>query len=167
MASELTRNRSGECFLDSPAATIYPHLDGLPVHANFFRPIANVLGSAIECKHSCPGTIFDLLRIGGPSAICWRVMSVVINPVKLVLGRRCAAHVCKKIRERMPPFKAYRDAAPAISGVSVHAGINTTPNHGIPSPPFFGALTASCFPVLEVFGFHLLMLAWGIRYVKR
>ena len=67
-----------------------------------------------------------------PPAICWRVVSVVVDAINGVLGRRASAHVAQERFERMKPRFAHANPAPAVVGIARGAWVAASGQHRPP-----------------------------------
>ncbi len=87
--------------------------------------------------------ISKLLFASGPSAILWRVISVHINAVNRVIGRRLRSHISKKVRETVAPAFANLNATRSVVFVGDVFGVFAPRNHREPSSVFRGSWLAT------------------------
>lgn len=100
------------------------------------------------CIVGLPASIATLLYSRGPSAVAWRVGTVVVSTVNAVFSGRTRPHVGEEGREIIDPFVAHPDAAPAPVFVSrmrgvVAAALGVTPGlvfRGVPGPALVSVL---------------------------
>lgn len=83
--------------------------------------------------------IGKLLFASGPSAILWRVVSVHINAVNRMIGRRLCSHISKKVREAVAPAFANLNAPRSVVFVGDVFGVFAPRNHREPSSVLRGS----------------------------
>lgn len=98
-------------------------------------PVSNGERFSVMGQEHAVGSIATLLSRSGPAAILRRVMAVIINAVKLMLGRCATSHVGKEIVEGHPAITD-RDAATTIPGILGTFRIKAAGFHGAPDVVF-------------------------------
>jgi len=102
--------------------------------ANSRRPCFEHHRFAIEGDEPCAGTIAGLLTSGGPSAVFWRVVAIVVDPVDRAV---CwlGAHVCQKVFKALRPTPSVADlnAAPTVSVEKPIGGVAASVLHSRPN----------------------------------
>jgi hypothetical protein len=93
--------------------------------------------------------IFVLLRIGRPTAIAWRVISVVVDAVKREFGG-FFAHVGEKMLKIVMPSVANCDAAAAVVLKTFCIRVVAATEHLRPRAISCGPFSADCVAVFEV-----------------
>ena len=158
--------------MNGPAGFIKPHLNGLAVDSNFFRPVPDQHGAPIMSKWASPRAIADLFRACGPAHIAGFIIAAVVNAIHLVIPRWGRTNVIEKGLERLRPFLAHSNASAAISRVVFHRRIFASSDHGVPGAPFFSTLSfhsVSVFVEMVVFAFtHTLFLktTTALRFLR-
>ena len=122
--------RFGKCSLDRPAfaeSLQQCHLENAPL----FSPRGHRPCHPIEGQHSIVAAITSLLFTGGPSAVSWLIVAVVVDAIKTVLQRWPWPHVRQKVFELSPAF-ARDNATSPVTRVRMVAYGKTAPKHGLP-----------------------------------
>ena len=88
--------------------------DRLAWDAEFTGPVSETEGAPVVCQQSHPARITLLGSAGGPSAISWRVLAVVIDAIQGVIDRWQRADIAKEGGEVPAPSVAHRNPAPAV-----------------------------------------------------
>src|SRR5579859_11850 len=81
---------------------------------------------------SVAALVLALFARGGPTAVAWLVVPVVVDPINGPTSR-AFAHVGEKVLERVPAL-AHRDPATAVVVVGDVAGISAPIKHVFPRP---------------------------------
>ena len=103
---------------------------------------------ALGLRHrACP--VVCLLTLCGPATVIWRVVAVVVDTVKAMVGRGTASHVNKEIFKALCPAIAYRDAATLVTMPSGVRRFLATSPHLNPRPELRGPYSASRVAVRE------------------
>lgn len=159
MASELISNTKS--FLNRPPIVVNSHLDGLTIDTGNFGPLSNVISFVIKSYKSCFRAVKNLLGICSPSAVLVFVVSIVINPIKRMLGGWSITHVIKKVRKIMPSF-AYFNTSSSIPRISFYTRKFTTSKHMTPRSIFFGNFSLQRMPM----SIHsMLSSRWHSRHI--
>ncbi len=127
----------------------FKRVDSLPDHgmrhAEFVCPIHDALRPSIVRQHNGRALVARLRARQSPSAIIWRVISIVVDAIKRVFWRRTFSHVGEEIGKVTPSF-AYGYSTTSI----VHKGRVVLPSasvvHLIPRIEFWriGQSVFSC-----------------------
>lgn len=128
------------CFVQQPSST-HPIRNYALVDAKPFCAFFGEHQFAIDFYKKVIASISALLGASGPTAVFFGVISLVINPIKLMLFGRSIAHVGKECLERMFPFIANRYSSAAViaeaCGFRVHApGAHCCPDSVLYRPRF-------------------------------
>lgn len=89
-------------------------------------PFRQSFGFTTECQVVVRAFISGLLFWRGPSAILWRVIAIVVDPINRVLLGWLRPHVLQKRLERVAPASAYGDASSAITRIRLTRDLITT-----------------------------------------
>lgn len=88
--------------------------NGVAAHFQFNSPVVDALSPSVKCQRLGSRCVEGVLLACDPPAIARLVISVIVDSVNCVIGRRPQSHVFKKRSERFSPPFTYRDAAPTI-----------------------------------------------------
>lgn len=99
-------------------------------------PRADTHRSSVEGDWLRAGRVLALFFHCGPSAVCGRIVAVVVNAFDRVLGRWPWPHVGKKALEGVTPRRADLNPAAAVARIEVAAGILASRNHPLPHSVF-------------------------------
>lgn len=80
-------------------------------------------------------SIFGLFALCGPTAVLWRVISIVVDTIKAVMRRWFPSHIGEKVFVFIPAL-IDGDAARSVKMVISDIGITTTAFHGRPGTIF-------------------------------
>ena len=91
-----------------------------------------------------------LLLNSFPSNILRLIVSIIVDSSKGMFFARSKTNIFKKISKFFPSF-TNSNSPSSIMRVSVHRWISASPNHRMPSSPFFGSVWGS---TMTMFDFH-------------
>lgn len=114
---------------------VEPACEDTFVPSKVCRPLAHIHGFALKCKQAVTSPVVGLLLHGGPSAVIWGVVFIVIEAFQRVL-RRGASHVFEECRKTVAPFVANSNPTRAISGMTWVLWIIASAHHTPPSVVF-------------------------------
>ena len=124
-------SRRAEGALYRPAAT-KAGTQGGTVYVESLSPLRQAMRFAPECDQPVRAGIPGLFLLGRPSAVLRLIVSVIINAVNAMLGRRPRAHVGEERLERISPALADADTAMAVPLVRRVVGVITAAFHPCP-----------------------------------
>lgn len=114
------------------------HLMNLPLwDFEIFTPFHNKHRLPVYRNTSVVASIACLLAFGGPYAIFWRVVAVIVFPLNGVGRGRLGPHVCQKSLKRDQPLLADFDPALAVSLVFFVIGVVASILHRRPCGIFW------------------------------
>lgn len=102
----------------SPSSSDAIH-NGCRWNASAFAPLSRAQCYAVVCEQDVTRVVAALLLKGGPSAVLWAIVAVLINAVDGMLGRRATAHVGQKVVERLPSVADTNASETVVLGVSL------------------------------------------------
>lgn len=126
-----------ECFRGIPLVIIKSKAQHVSWDAKQSAPLSHCHRLTVKRENSIRGRVVHLLYRGFPSAIFWRVGSVVINATQRVFPRWRFAYIRSEVLKRISPAVAHSDATPTVLRIfqvflSVASVFRSTP-HGIQS----------------------------------
>ena len=132
---------------------VYSTGDGAATNSGFFSPCRQALSLSEGSDQSRGAAITGLLFAGGPLAVFWTVIFVVINALNGVSFGRLLSHVCKESSEVSPPGAHLNSTAtivlvnPSIRIVATLVHIN--PNIPLRSFAFAVSFTKSVIGMIS------------------
>lgn len=102
----------------------------LDADADVIRPVRNTSGLAIESEHAVVAAIVRLIKLSGPSAVTFFIISVVFLAFQRAT-RWCLSHISKKYGEVVPLW-ANRYAARTVAVKFWATGVFASLNHAGP-----------------------------------
>lgn len=112
----------GQSVFDTPAHPD-PCEDAISVDTGFFSPLDNRLRAALVGQEMIAAAVEGLFRGSSPAAIPGGIRPIVVDAVNAVLRGGTRTHICKEGFKGVRPFRADRDATPAISLERVTVGV--------------------------------------------
>lgn len=106
---------------------------GLPVYAEFVRPLADSLAAALKFNKSAVTAVVELVSHRGPSTIFRAVWAIVVLPLKGQADGHLS-HIGAEGFKRVKPSVTDHDAAPAISAEELMIAIQASRLHRCPAP---------------------------------
>lgn len=123
---------SRQGLLNGPSIAINARKNQVGSHPSDFCPLRCRLGLPIPSKVATCRSVSCLSRASGPLAVLWRVRSIVVNAINLMLTAWSWPHVCDEVR-KLAPSLANDNATSAPLGVSVVVWIFASCFHVQPS----------------------------------
>lgn len=107
--------------------------------------------------------IGPLLFHGGPTAICWLIITVVVGvSIKRKFGIWFPAHVCEESRIRFSPSVADLDTPSTIIAIELESRIMATLDHRSPRHVFRSSLSG----FMTRFAVFPLVIAWEWMFMQ-
>jgi hypothetical protein len=95
-------------------------------------------------------TILHLLSVGGPTAVLWRVRSVVVDALNGVFAGWGFSHIGQELLKRVEPALVNGNTSPAIKLKVADARVGAARLDGLPRPVFLGSLSAPARAVRDL-----------------
>lgn len=136
----------GQCFFITPAKRFDALINTQSWKTSFSRPIGQIMRLAIQCQFARIAFVCGLSAHRGPSAILFRVGTVVVN----AFNRESLwawSHVFQEGGERRLPFLRHYNSTTAVIGKLCRIGLKTAFTNT--APRFvFGSAHATMFEVI-------------------
>lgn len=100
--------------------------------AKLVSPFAHRKGFSIVRNQYIGGPVVPLLFRGSPLTVIWFVIPVIVDSVKLVLGRRTFAHIGKEVIKQFPAI-TNDDASSSIAVIHPRFWIKASSFHRAPN----------------------------------
>ncbi len=118
-----------------PASVNSSHNDVLG-DAGFASPLTDTHSLPVVRKHSHPPAVVALFHLCRPSAVIGLIITVIVNAINAVVGRRLWSHVGQEVEERILPPLAHRNPTPSIKMVLGVSRVVAALPHGPPARVF-------------------------------
>ena len=123
--------------LDFIHSKINSGVNDMAVNPKLARPLRNSMGLAVNSNPSVRSPVVGLLGAGGPCAIFFAIVAVIVFALKRVTFWPWANIGCK-FGKGLKPLLAYRDASPSVIVKAFIRGVSASGNHSLPSAPKTG-----------------------------
>lgn len=141
----------GQCLSNGPAVAKAGH-DRSSVYSCFYRPIRDAKDASVVRKKGAGSRVAKLFALGGPAAVVWLVIAVIVNSIQRGVSW-AFAHVREEVFKQMPAF-TYGNSSSAVMFKSAVVGVGASVPHLQPRSIFarvglavregnFNALTAA------------------------
>jgi hypothetical protein len=115
---------------DSPSS-VQPRTDSSWVYPKLVRPLRDCLPPSIYFKEAVGRCITALHAFCCPSAVFWRIWTVIVNSIKGIIIGRALSDIVQKINKALLPSVAHHDPpSPVISVVGI-AWVLASRKHGV------------------------------------
>lgn len=132
-------NHPGEGLFHSPTLA-ESMIKGAGVNPQFFGPLRYAHGFAIVGKEASSTCVAGLLFCACPAAVVWRIWSIIVNAVKLVVRRGLRSQIFVEVYKGLAPEIAHRYPSGTITRVVGRVGVVAALQHAGPSSVFWRAI---------------------------
>lgn len=103
--------------LNGPAEHVNAICDSSSIDAGFSLPFRQMAVPSGKREYSRVALVASLLSASGPSAVAWRVRTVVVDAFDRMARRWCRSNIRNERLERLPPVVSHYDTAPAVAWI--------------------------------------------------
>lgn len=121
-----------QCSFNAPAVAEKPIVQRSVWLSESGGPIAQRHTETVKCNNAIASIVSVLFRICRPSAVIWRIRTVVVDAVNCVARRRPRPHIRPESRKRSAPALAHDNATCAIVRIATTVRVITALFHAVP-----------------------------------